>query len=238
MTDSEDWTHIEDAADELYQYDLIDSSHFLATLAISSVGLCFVVKFSLGTGNKVAQIATIRVLLFLFLAVVLSQLIQASLTLPNRSNYEHLYRWDCLYSDKGGKARYDDNSEEDMNPCYCAQGGIAGTLVQIANNNSLACSLDPNAIAYLDGTRDCSHSRGSQCSKSFPCTPCEIDKRSEFGDTWMRCRSCLSPLDKLCDFVEGVGPYCYMSAERKEIGPCSECCTDSDPYFDDDGQCY
>ena len=173
-------------------------------------------------------------LLLVFFSVLLSQLIQASLTLPNRKD-EFLHRWDCLYSEKGGKVSYDNS--EDHNPCYCAQDDVTGTLVQSISNGSLACSPDTQTFKYLDGTRDCSNAKGPQCSLTSPCTPCEMSKSAEFGDEWMRCRSCTSPLDKRCDFVEGVGPYCYKSSKRSEIGPCAECCTDPDPNFDDHGKC-
>lgn len=166
-------------------------------------------------------------------------MIQISLNLVKNED-ENLFGWDCLYSQKGGKVRYDSSHP---NPCYCEYddktvGRLSGTFaIQNKANPNLACNNDINAFQFLDGTRDCSHSRGPVCSQSDPCMPCELSKALDFGDKWSRCRSCLHPDEKQCHFVHGIGPYCYKSSTSKEIVPCAECCTDIEPYFDDNGIC-
>ena len=79
-----------------------------------------------------------------------------------------------------------------------------------------------------------------------PCSPCELEKVLAFGVT--RCETCSVFNDGDCNFVPGVGPYCWESPDYDERGgsrkvvPCKQCCTE--PYqkdgtllFDDDGYC-
>lgn len=128
------------------------------------------------------------------------------------TNYEH--RWDCLQSSKGGKRMRGDKSAVSVNPCF-------------ANRTSYLNYQEK----YIDDTRDCSSFRGSLCTLESPCVPCELDKAIEFGDVWKRCNSC-NGTNHNCDFVEGVGPYCYVSVkDLSRIEPCSTCCTRPNPLI-------
>jgi hypothetical protein len=235
MTSLTDWTYVEEI--EPFDFELLfDSSHFIATLLFFILGSFYLIKFAVGVGSEGAHIATVRALLLVFFTVLLSQLIHASLTLPNRKNDESLYKWDCLYSHKGGKVSYDDSN--DPNPCFCANGNVTGTLSKHNSDGSIGCSTKIQSFHFLDGTRDCSNARGPQCSKTSPCTPCELSKSEDFGDDWTRCQSCTNPYQRRCNFVEGLGPYCYQSSAKTEVVRCNECCTDPEPYFDENGTCY
>ena len=178
--------------------------------------------------------ATIKALLSMLILIQIYQLIQATAKIPNHHHDETLHRWDCLYSNKGGKVTW---GSQDINPCYCKKGGEKGSLVQ-NEDGSIMCATDIQVSKYADSSRDCANAKGPVCSKSSPCTPCGLSRSEEFGERWERCRPCNYPSDRKCDFVKGVGPYCYKSVTSREVVPCNECCTEQMQQFDSKGICY
>jgi len=94
--------------------------------------------------------------------------------------------------------------------------------------------------------RDCKKGQAARCTRQDPCSPCELEKVLAFGVT--RCETCSVFNNGDCNFVPGVGPYCWESPDYDERGgsrkvvPCKQCCTE--PYqkdgtllFDDEGYC-
>jgi len=88
----------------------------------------------------------------------------------------------------------------------------------------------------IPATRDCSRARSATCSLHDPCTPCGLDRAFEFGDRWSRCRNCENNDMKDCNFVEGVGPYCFADAFKRSVVPCEQCCTEKERRFVGDGE--
>ena len=107
--------------------------------------------------------------------------------------------------------------------------------------------------------RDCQSGKKSRCSLSEPCTPCELERKSEFKERWSRCAQCsTSNTGKVsrktkpptpsnawthpasppqCGFVPDEGPYCFKSATSREVVPCTKCCTEPTLFFDEEGNC-
>ncbi len=87
-------------------------------------------------------------------------------------------------------------------------------------------SVDP----FISSFRDCHQAQPPTCTYDNPCTPCDISRREEFLESligWSRCRACsLANNDGECNFVEGVGPYCWKDALAWEVVPCKKCCTE------------
>ena len=149
-----------------------------------------------------------------------------------------------------------------INPCFChsnatctLSGGqefnvtTPGKAGYNASATSDLCIEDPAAtctfknkeiLRFLEESpqRDCNSARGGRCSPGQPCTPCEWSRKEEFGERWSRCSICNSNNVGKCNFVPGVGPYCYKSATSREVVPCTKCCTEKVLEFDDDGICF
>jgi len=162
---------------------------------------------------------------------------EASVRIPN-NNSKSVYRWDCLHSGKGGKRPLRDSSDEYLNPCYNRTTDVNGTEAV-----SHLCSSDsPDDESYIPATRDCDRAQLSHCSLTEPCTPCGLSRRDEFHGSahgWSRCQACLvSNRFGECNFVAGIGPYCWRDAETWEVVPCEKCCTESVPIIDEYGNCY
>ena len=113
-----------------------------------------------------------------------------------------------------------------------------------ANNNDNTMEIEP----YISAARDCHQAQRRHCSLSQPCTPCELSRRDEFlhssdssrhDDGWSRCQAC-SVRNGYgdCNFVAGVGPYCWKNAERLDVVPCKTCCTENLAMYDAEGACY
>ena len=142
---------------------------------------------------------------------------------------------ECLYSNKGGKRPFGDTSDEYRNPCYNSSLGYEHRVNE---------EIEP----YISAARDCHQAQRKHCSLSQPCTPCELSRRDEFhssdssrhdADGWSRCQAC-SVRNGYgdCNFVAGVGPYCWKNEERLEVVPCETCCTENVAMFDAEGACY
>jgi hypothetical protein len=106
----------------------------------------------------------------------------------------------------------------------------------------------------VDATRDCDYAQRAACTINNPCTPCEVTRALEFGlapigpfavgsstnretglmeqpglnrtGTWKRCVTCSPQARGDCNFIEGVGPYCYESPGSRRAVPCKKCCTE------------
>ncbi|GMI45805.1 hypothetical protein TrCOL_g10949 [Triparma columacea] len=85
--------------------------------------------------------------------------------------------------------------------------------------------------------RDCQSGKKSRCSLSEPCTPCELERKSEFKERWSRCAQCSTSNTGKCGFVPDEGPYCFKSATSREVVPCTKCCTEPTLFFDEEGNC-
>ena len=167
------------------------------------------------------------------------ELSNAAITLP--FNFQRdMYRWECLYSAKGGKRPFDDSRDLYKNPCFNV---VSNDCVVNHNEtmndelNTTTCNVN-HVPKYINDTRDCEYGKRSTCTKNSPCVPCGMKYKKEFGDRWKRCKSCSEERYKnSCNFVKGVGPYCFKSATSRDVIPCVECCTKAIPIFVN-GTCY
>lgn len=138
---------------------------------------------------------------------------ESSMIVPRKSkasiSSKSLVRKDCLYSTKGGRVPYD---------CF-------------VNDN---CHMRPSCRQdLLMWHRDCLIGEGPLCTKDRPCTPCDLYTIKLF-DGWIQdekiggCQACSQSNDGDCNFIEGVGPYCWKDHHRRmhEVVPCTKCCTD------------
>ena len=64
--------------------------------------------------------------------------------------------------------------------------------------------------------RDCKFGQKDKCTRQNPCTPCELDKLVAFDAT--RCETCSVFNRGDCNFVPGVGPYCWESPDYNKHG--------------------
>ncbi|GMI17378.1 hypothetical protein TrLO_g9363 [Triparma laevis f. longispina] len=224
------------------------------TMAIS-------LKYHVGEGTKKYRKNFVLFALITLITVQYYQLWFALLTVPVDFPAT-ARRWDCLKSSKGGKVAWGNSQTHSTNPCFChvnatcslSNGQVFNVTVQDkagynASETSDVCILDPDATCSFKNNdierllesapqRDCNAARGAMCSPGQPCTPCEWSRKEEFGDRWSRCSMCNSNNDGKCDFVPGVGPYCYKSASSREVVPCTKCCTEKVIEYDTDGFCF
>ena len=127
------------------------------------------------------------------------------------ANYPHdstawgaVRRYDCYYSDKGGKFGYGETRPHALNPCWCAANINASCLVNGLVYNG-TCPTDGTAKCfgnydtdkykielYLNPYRDCYEGQGRKCTKSQPCTPCDLESLAKWdGDERQtRCTTC------------------------------------------------
>mmetsp|Transcript_4025 Transcript_4025/g.5895 ORF Transcript_4025/g.5895 Transcript_4025/m.5895 type:complete len:183 (-) Transcript_4025:90-638(-) len=180
-------------------------------------------------------IATILILEYYFLSVASTKLPSHLHSSSGTNNQWH--RWGCLKSDKGGKRQWGDVSESSTNPCFFQNNSVRWTIQQDGTDNGTFLN-DIQVQQYLNPTRDCGNAQGGRCTQNEPCTPCQLSKRIEFGDRWARCQSCSTKYMGDCNFVHGVGPYCYKSATSRDVIPCKKCCTEPIPMFEKNGTCY
>ena len=176
-----------------------------------------------------------------------------------------VYHFDCLNSRKGGKRPFGSIADEYKNPCFALYNTTffsstdnntklakeANELTNIHRHNmySSICAstnLDETDVfipeLYISVVRDCQNAQRGLCSLSEPCTPCELSRFDEFHNShheWSRCQAC-APVNKYgdCNFVDNVGPYCWKDTTSSGIVPCTKCCTDQVPIFDDNGKCH
>jgi len=170
-------------------------------------------------------------------------------------------RYDCLNSNKGGKVQSGNTAKHSVNPCFCHANATCtlsdGSKFNVSDpaaihfntyNSSEVCVDDAGATCEFQGlaverfledapNRDCDSARGDRCSLSQPCTPCEYSAKSEFGARWSRCATCTAEHNGDCNFVPGVGPYCYKGVDTREVVPCVTCCTEKFLEFDAQGVC-
>ncbi|KAL3808812.1 hypothetical protein ACHAXA_001121 [Cyclostephanos tholiformis] len=161
------------------------------------------------------------------------------------------YRLDCLRSRKGGKRPFGDAGEDYRHPCYDLTGESRNVLVdgtyesnREAYEESTLCQASGEAIidtspSYVSSARDCDMGQSNRCTLAEPCVPCEIERRREFQRRWSRCQACSVRNDYgRCNFVDGVGPYCYANGDGTDVVPCRKCCTEKMAIYDEDGYCY
>jgi len=202
-------------------------------------------KLAMKNDTQHFRLTLIAFILVMSLFFQFWELSNATLTLP--VNFRHdVYRWKCLLSKKGGKRPYGDTREAFKNPCFnlkkekCLQRKNNNSENSIAffdtyhryNNKSICNITLKNSEELLDDRRDCEHARGGTCIKNDPCVPCSVKFRSSFGNRWKRCQSCTRNNGN-CNFIEGVGPYCFKSATDRRSVPCTKCCTESEPLAND-----
>lgn len=152
----------------------------------------------------------------------------------------------CLSSSKGGRipynAGYDSTS---ANPCFCHSNATCFIGGDVGNPNATRedptdcdASKDKCIENYWAGRkrrkriepqlepsqRDCTKGQPDQCTREYPCTPCELETLDLWGAD--RCQTC-SILNDFgdCHFVPDVGPYCWESPDTRKVVPCKQCCT-------------
>mmetsp|Transcript_33274 Transcript_33274/g.43873 ORF Transcript_33274/g.43873 Transcript_33274/m.43873 type:complete len:240 (-) Transcript_33274:260-979(-) len=211
---------------------------WIATLAVTS-------KLLAGPGVKNWKNLFFTTLLISAILIQYYYLFYAVLHFPPYRAAQMLMsvkRKDCLQSRKGGKVSiYDEESVYTRDRCYCEE---RHTCLD-SNGNALEgiswemCPVDGTCIRNIGGyqsqyrstrdfenmyERDCDDGRGAECTKQEPCTPCESDRLREFDAP--DCGLCWTLNDGDCNFVEGVGPYCWASPDTREVVPCTQCCTE------------
>jgi hypothetical protein len=162
------------------------------------------------------------------------------------------HRTDCLLSGKGGKRPFKAMTAIDANPCFCTGPGTQclrnsdktvisgtcpiGTATCMATINGTSTEVKP----YISHFRNCIGGQGSSCTKQQPCYPCERSRLPEWGkgsSGSARCRMCSSEFSGDCQFIPGVGPYCFDKPGSKNVVPCKKCCTEPAPLIVG-GVCY
>ena len=173
----------------------------------------------------------------------------AANTLPPSAAADYIRRYDCMYSNKGGKRNKDGDKNRpltNLNPCWCHEHAICLDAATGDEIHHSACPTDGSAYCYegngdrvslnlgkrvVSTERDCSYGRSAKCSKEQPCTPCEADRAVLFDDS-SYCNLCSDINRGRCDFVPGVGPYCYVEPGSAAVEPCGLCCTHLEPFFE------
>ena len=227
---------------------------FTLIVLLVSAGVCSHITY--GFGTKKARDLFASLVLLISVSGQMYHLIQAATYIPATRyfTWNHLlHRDDCIGSNKGGKRVGNSTSYEDINPCYCV-GTNAECYTVISNSDitydlsTESCPNDGTAKCkqgptredrihrWVPSLRDCRGGQLSQCTQDQPCTPCERDKLSTFKEG--RCRTCSTENTGTCNFVPGIGPYCLISPDSKAIEPCKQCCTEPEPFFDDNGYCW
>lgn len=153
-----------------------------------------------------------------------------------------VFRLDCLHSMKGGKRPLGSTSDEFRHPCNAnSTEGVGSSEGTMCPSSKLQTNIS-FAEPFISATRDCQSAQHGVCSISEPCTPCELSRFDEFHKSahgWSRCQVCaFANFFGACDFVNGVGPYCWKDAVSYKVVPCTKCCTDAIPVFDDAGVCH
>ena len=246
----------------------MSSSLVVSTFLLVSIAILFCIVSLLSIlgnnhtntrSNRSKFVYTVAVFAIIYLLHLLSE---TSIRVgTNRRSNKSIHRLECLYSNKGGKRPFGDTSEKYRNPCYNitdskteSNNDDAGYLSSLdsltlcpstkANGNDNTMEIEP----YISAARDCHQAQRRHCSLSQPCTPCELSRRDEFlhssdssrhDDGWSRCQACsVRNKNGDCNFVAGVGPYCWKNAERLEVVPCETCCTENLAMYDAEGACY
>jgi hypothetical protein len=227
---------------------------FTLLVLVISAGICTHIVH--GFGTKKARDMFVMLILLIIVCGQLFHLVHAATYIPATRFFiwnPLLHRDDCIGSGKGGKRIGNSTQYEDMNPCFC-YGTNANCYTTVKNSNKIydlsteKCPFDGTAKCnqgpkhsdrihrWVPSLRDCHGGQWAQCSKEQPCTPCERETLSTFKQG--RCRTCSTQNTGECNFVQGVGPYCLVSPNSKEIEPCKTCCTEPEPYFDTAGFCW
>lgn len=234
----------------------MSSSYEVSNFLLVSVAILFCITSLLSilgnnhthTRKRTTFVYTIIVFAFIYLLHLLSDASDRVGT--NRRSNKSIHRLECLYSNKGGKRPLNEMSDEYRNPCFNSTDEIKSNN-DIGDLSSLdSLTLCPSTKAnkddimgiepYISAARDCHQAQLRLCSSSQPCTPCELSRRDEFNsDGWSRCQACsVHNGNGDCNFVAGVGPYCWKNGERLEVVPCETCCTENVAMFDAEGACY
>lgn len=173
----------------------------------------------------------------------------AANTVPPSAVEDYIRRYDCIYSNKGGKRNKNGDKNAPgslLNPCFCHEHA---TCVDDATGDEIHhadCPVDGSATCYegdgnplplsvskflISTDRDCSYGRNADCSRQSPCTPCELDKVVHFADA-SYCTLCSDVNPGHCKFKTGVGPYCWKRPGSVEVVPCETCCTAAETSFE------
>lgn len=163
----------------------------------------------------------------------------------NPCHEQSTFGHNCKNNDSDGcsnETTHGINSKEPSNSSISHGGPLHYSLSypcqSKASSPSDSLSFDP----FISAFRDCHQGRPPVCSYTNPCTPCELSRREEFQESlhgWSRCQACsLANNDGECNFVKGVGPYCWKNALAWEVVPCKKCCTEGGPVIDENGKCH
>jgi hypothetical protein len=208
-----------------------------------------------GFGTKKAREMFIALVLLLLVGTQLFHLINAATYIPASRFYTwntRLHRTDCIESGKGGKRMGKTSLTEDKNPCFCnAETGNVCTIIATgAVVSAGSCPIDGTARCttkggdkvhrFVPNLRNCKGGQAAYCTKDQPCYPCEREHLYKWG-MGQRCRSCSSQNNGECNFVPGVGPYCFATTSdgsmTKVVEPCKKCCTEPTVLIKD-GVCF
>ena len=216
-------------------------------------GIIITLKFSIKEESQHFKNILVGIIVTLCVIYQYWELSNAAVTLPFKFK-EDMYRWECLHSIKGGKRPYGDTTKEIYkNPCFYVDRNVNcsknnESIIDLDNslNNNTTCDINnyvSSSELFIDDKRDCEYSKKASCTKNAPCVPCELKHRHDFGNRWKRCKSCVNFEEKQnkkksCNFIKGIGPYCYKSATSRDVMPCVKCCTEPYPDLSTDGKCY
>mmetsp|Transcript_6659 Transcript_6659/g.14572 ORF Transcript_6659/g.14572 Transcript_6659/m.14572 type:complete len:234 (-) Transcript_6659:2316-3017(-) len=221
---------------------------FTAIVLLLSAGIS--AHMCYGFGTRKGREAFIGLILLLMVGTQVYHLIDASLYVPATRFYVYnseLHRTDCLESGKGGKRPSKEVKEIDQNPCYCLSSvanctdvvtGLDISNVTCPFDGSATCSTRSTGVEikpYHSRKRDCQGGQRPSCTMDEPCTPCERSRLLEFGAS--RCRTCSTDFLGNCNFIPGVGPYCFESHGYKHVVACTQCCTEAETLIVN-GTCY
>jgi len=227
---------------------------FTVLVLVLAAGLASHIAY--GFGTKRARELFVGLILLLIVGTQLFHLINAATYIPATRFYvwnPRLHRSDCIDSSKGGKRPGKSSSSEDLNPCFC--NSAAGNICTIKATGKVltsgSCPTDGTATCatskgskvhlYVPNLRNCKGGQEPHCTKDQPCYPCDREYLYKWG-AGQRCRSCSSQNTGKCNFVPGVGPYCFVPSATSNgttlnVEPCKTCCTDPTVLIRD-GVCY
>ena len=138
--------------------------------------------------------------------------------------------------------------------CFDSQTNARLPSGDCPTDGSAECRVTSPYTIYLplrvDAQRDCEVAQPPACTIQNPCTPCEVESALTFGlapigrepssggmgrmeapilnrtGIWKRCVTCSPQNTGDCNFIEGVGPYCFESPGSRHAIPCKRCCSE------------
>ena len=112
-------------------------------------------------------------------------------------------------------------------------------LIDVVLSTNNTCPTDGSATClgvdgqdvdrFISPLRNCDGGSGPECTIQDPCFPCELDTITSFLGG--RCQACTTDNPGNCNFVPGVGPYCFESVDSFKVVPCTRCCTPNTPIL-------